>query len=156
MTGPHVSIFFLKKINNIVCYYHITYAFQSESTLHSCLKVRELLALNRRKIWSLSDCKWTRTHNHLVSKRTLSHLVKLVKWFSCVVSTYLHGALNCMLSSCHVHISEWTTLYSCLNLKELLAQNRSEIWSFRLQLQSLKLQISSLFWARSSLTFRQL
>ena len=38
--------------------YHVTYAFQSESTLHSCLKVKELLAWSRRVIWSLSDWNW--------------------------------------------------------------------------------------------------
>ena len=27
----------------------------------------------------LRDCNWTRTHNHLVHKRTLSHLAKLAK-----------------------------------------------------------------------------
>ena len=42
-----------------LCSYHVTYAFQSESTLYSCLNVKELLAQNRRKIWSLSDCNWT-------------------------------------------------------------------------------------------------
>ena len=34
---------------------------------------------------SLSDCNWSRTHNHLAHKRTLSHLAKLVsldKWLS--------------------------------------------------------------------------
>ena len=36
---------------------------------------------------------WTRTHNHLVHKRTLNHLAKLARWLSCVVSTYLYGAL---------------------------------------------------------------
>ena len=69
----------------IVCSFHITYAFHSESTLYSCLNVKELLAWNRRKIWSLSDCNWTRTHNHLVRKRTLDHLAKLAslaKWLS--------------------------------------------------------------------------
>ena len=33
----------------------------------------------------LSDCNWTRTHNHLVDKRTLNHLAKLAKlaeWLS--------------------------------------------------------------------------
>ena len=35
----------------IVCYYHVTYAFQSESTLYSRLNVKELLARNRREIW---------------------------------------------------------------------------------------------------------
>ena len=27
----------------------------------------------------LNDCNWTRTHNHLVHKRTLNHLAKLAK-----------------------------------------------------------------------------
>ena len=70
-----------------VCSCHVTYAFHSESTVYICLNFKELLARSRRKIWSLSDCNWTRTHNHLVHKRTLNHLVKLVKWLSCVVRT---------------------------------------------------------------------
>ena len=37
-------------LNLTVCYYHVTYAFQSESTLYSCLNVKELLARNRRDI----------------------------------------------------------------------------------------------------------
>ena len=61
----------------VVCSNHVTDAFQSESTLYSCLDVKELLARSRRKIWSLSDCIWTRTHNHLVHKRILNHLAKL-------------------------------------------------------------------------------
>ena len=55
--------------------YHVTYTFQSKSTLYSCLNVKELLARSWCKIWSLSDCNWTRTHNHLVHKWTFSHLV---------------------------------------------------------------------------------
>ena len=47
-----------------LCSYHVTYAFQSESTLYSCLNVKELFAWNRHKIWSLSDCSRTRTHSH--------------------------------------------------------------------------------------------
>ena len=50
------------------CSYHVTYAFQSESTLYSCLNVNKLLARNRREILSLSEYNWTRTHNHLVRK----------------------------------------------------------------------------------------
>ena len=56
-----------------VCSYHVTYTFQRESTLYSCLNVKELLARSRREIWSWSDCNVTRTHNHLVRKRTLNH-----------------------------------------------------------------------------------
>ena len=33
-----------------VCSYHVTYAFQSESTFYSCLNVKELLARSRREI----------------------------------------------------------------------------------------------------------
>ena len=33
-----------------VCSYHVTYGFQSESALDSCLNVKELLARNRREI----------------------------------------------------------------------------------------------------------
>ena len=50
---------------------------------------------------------WRRTHNHLVQKRTLNHFTKLAKWLSCVVSTYLHGAFDCIFLSCHVRVSEW-------------------------------------------------
>ena len=76
------SIWFDKAIYLFLCSYHVTYAFQSESTLYNCLNVKELLAQNRSEIWSLSDSN--RTHNHLVRKRTLDQLAKLVhlltKW----------------------------------------------------------------------------
>ena len=57
--------------------YHLTYAFQSGSTLYSCLNVKELLAWSRREIWILSDCNWTWTQNRLVRKRTFNHLANL-------------------------------------------------------------------------------
>ena len=44
-----------------VCSCHVTYVFQSESTLYRCLNVKELLTRSRREIWSLSDCNCTRT-----------------------------------------------------------------------------------------------
>ena len=46
-------------------------------------------------------------NNYLVCKRTLNHLAKLARWFSCVVSTYLYGAFGCMFLSWHVLVSEW-------------------------------------------------
>ena len=52
--------------------YHVTYAFQSESTLYNCLNIEELVTWSRSKIWSLSDCNWTQTQNHLVFKRRYS------------------------------------------------------------------------------------
>ena len=63
---------------------HFTYAFQNEFTLNSCLNVKELLARSRHKIWSLSDCNWTRTQNLLVRKLTLNHLAK---WLSACLQT---------------------------------------------------------------------
>ena len=56
------------------------YVFQNEFTIYSCLHIKELLARNRREIWSLSEFNGTRTHKHLVRKRTLDHLAKMVKW----------------------------------------------------------------------------
>ena len=65
---------------------------------------QENVSLSSFHIWSLSDGNRIRTHNRLVRKRTLNHLIKLVKWLSCVVSIYLYGAFDCMLS-CHVRVS---------------------------------------------------
>ena len=59
----------------------LTYAFQSESTLYSWLNVKEPLAPSRCEIWSLSDWNWTRTQNHLVCKRRLSHFCLRTRWF---------------------------------------------------------------------------
>ena len=87
------------RVHFTVCSYHVTYAFQSESTLYSWLNFKELLAWRRLVIWSLTDCNETRTHNHLVRKRTTNHLARLAKWLSCVGSTYLFGAFDCMF--CH-------------------------------------------------------
>ena len=36
--------------------------------------------------------------------------------------------LNCIFLSCHIHISEWITLYGCQNVKELFAWSRCKIW----------------------------
>ena len=64
--------------------YHATYAFQSESTLYTCLNVRKLLARNRRNIRSLNDCNEIQTNNHFICKWTLNHLVN---WFSVCLQT---------------------------------------------------------------------
>ena len=50
----------IDKSSLTVCSY-VTYAFQSESTLCSCLNVKELFARNKGDIWSLSDCNGSRT-----------------------------------------------------------------------------------------------
>ena len=82
-----------------VCFYYVTYAFQSESILNSCLNVKELLPQIRRQIWSLSGRNWTQTQKHLVRKQKLNHFDKLTKWFSCVFSICLYGAFGCMFLS---------------------------------------------------------
>ena len=45
------------------------------------------------------------TLNHLVCKQTLNHLVKLLNWLSCVVSTYLYGAFDYLTVS-HIPVLE--------------------------------------------------
>ena len=92
--------------------FHVTYAFQSESTLCISRNVKELIARKRRNIWSLSDCNGTRTQNHLVQKRTLNHLPKLTKWFSWIFTTSLYGVFHWLFLLCHVRVSQWLyTLY---------------------------------------------
>ena len=77
----------------LVCSCHVTYAFQSESTLCSCLSVKGLLPQNRCDIWSLSDSNGIRTHNRIVCKWTLNHvaelakLASLAKWLSVRIQT---------------------------------------------------------------------
>ena len=48
-----------------VCYYHVT---TDKSTLCSCQNIKELLAQNRRDVWSSNDSNGIRNHNHLVRK----------------------------------------------------------------------------------------
>ena len=57
-----------KVCKSTVCSCHVTYVFQSESTLYSCLNIKELFARSRREIGRWIDCNWTRTENHLVLK----------------------------------------------------------------------------------------
>ena len=83
------------------------------------LNVKQILARSRRHIWSLSDSNGIRTHNHLFRKQTLNHLAKPAKWLSCVVSTYLHSAFDCMLLSSHVWDKHRADMYS---------QHSSIIW----------------------------
>ena len=71
------------------------------------LNSKELLARSRGHIWSLNESNESRTQNHLVSKRTLNDLAKLVKWLSCFMCGDMYCEFNCMLLSCHVRVSEW-------------------------------------------------
>ena len=97
--------------------------------LHSifCLNVKELLARSRWDIWSYSN--GIRTDIHLVWKLTLNHLAKLTEWLTCVVTTSLYGAFDCMLLSCHVRVSEWIyTLYLCRAKIRVLSHAKIDVW----------------------------
>ena len=94
-------------VNLTVCSCHVTYPFQDESTLYSCLNIKELFAQSMREMWNLSYCNWTGTQNHLVRKWTMNHLAKLSEYLSCVLSIYLYGAFDSIFLHCHVGVSEW-------------------------------------------------
>ena len=47
---PSIFLVFVWRPFLFVCFYHVTYEFESESTLYSCLNVKELLARSRRHI----------------------------------------------------------------------------------------------------------
>ena len=110
-----------------VCPYHVTYAFQSKSKLYCYLNIKEIFDQKRHDIWGLSNSNGTRTHNQLFRKRTLNHFAKLAKWLSCLLTTYLYGALDYVFLSCHERVSGW--IYRYLNVKELLYWNKHNISS---------------------------
>ena len=56
-----------------VCSDNVMYAYQSKSSLYSCLNVKKLLDRKRLEFWNLSNCNGARTHNHLVCKWKLNH-----------------------------------------------------------------------------------
>ena len=89
----------------VIIMLHTSFRVNAHSIV--CLNVKKLLAWGRCHIWSLSDSNEIWTHNHLVRKGTLNNLVKLAKWLSCVVSTYLYVAFDCKLLSCYIQVSEW-------------------------------------------------
>ena len=108
---------------------HVTYTFQSESTLHSCLNVKELLAWSMHEIWSLSDCNWAQTHIYLVHKQTLNHLAKLTslaKWLSAHLWT--KGLwVRVQLQLLKLPISRLLWARSFLTFKQL--QSVDSLWS---------------------------
>ena len=68
----------ISKVENTDCKFLLCHVRVSE-WIHNlyCLNVNELLARSRREIWSLSDCKWTRTQNHLARKLTTQHIAPM-------------------------------------------------------------------------------
>ena len=50
-----ISVVVLPEISKLtLCYYHVMYVFQSESTLYSCLDIKELLAQNWPETFGLN------------------------------------------------------------------------------------------------------
>ena len=80
--------------------------FRKNLHSYNYLNVKELLARIRCDIWNLRDSNETLTYNHVFLKQTLNHLAELAKWLSCVVSTYLYDAFDCMSLSCYISIAE--------------------------------------------------
>ena len=94
------------KVDLTVWSFHVTHTLQDDFTHYSCLNIKELFATNSFDIWILSDSSSMRTHKHLVCKQSLNHLAKMEKLLRCVMSTFLYGAFDCILSSCHIGVSE--------------------------------------------------
>ena len=76
----HLDIMYRIILQRIILSFHCLYVIiiSCESTLYISLNVKELLAQNRRDISILSDTYGILTHDHLVRKRTLNHLSKIV------------------------------------------------------------------------------
>ena len=97
-----------------VCSCHLTYAFQGETTLYSCLNVKELFAQSKCEIWSLSECNWTRNQNHLVCKQTLNHLAIWLsvclgtKWFWVRVQLQLQTKFHLVYKQTLNHLAKRT------------------------------------------------
>ena len=72
--------------------YHVTYAFQSESTLYSCLNVKELLAWNRHNIWNI-ECGLTlkRMHDMIRTYIQMHCTVKYSQHSSIIQPVWLNG-----------------------------------------------------------------
>ena len=86
----------------LLYYYHVKYVFQSKSILFSCLNVKDLVARNRRDIWSLSDSNRIWTHNHRVCKWTLINLANLPVRLNSWVFIYEQSGCRFESRCCHL------------------------------------------------------
>ena len=113
---------------------------------------------------SLIDCSRIWIHNHLSHKWIFKHLAKRGKWLSCVVLWFLICIVHrlSVFTMSHMHIG--SSLCNWLNVKDFNARNMCNIsnlsdcngtWTHD-QLVCKGTLILRLFWARRSLTFRDL
>ena len=78
---------FWNKIGQLhLCSCHVTYEFQSESTFCSLSECQGTPFSRQARYLKVN---WIRTHNHLLRKRTLNHLLEVssAKWLSVHVQT---------------------------------------------------------------------
>ena len=82
--------------------YHVTYSFR--------LRLQPLVARMSRnfvlKTGATLRLQRQQRPGTFSSKRAASYLPKLLKSFSCVVSTYLYDTFDCILLSCYLRVSE--------------------------------------------------
>ena len=76
----------------------------------------------------------TRILKHFVCKQTLNHSVKLAKLLSCVGSTYLYVAFDCVFLSCHISVLEWIYSLQLPECQEISCPKQARYLKFR-QLQ---------------------
>ena len=92
---------FICTVHLTVRSYHVTYAFQSEFTLHSCLNVKELLTWNRRNIWNLSDCNGTRMQR--TDKYSQHNSIIWLVWLNGWVLVYELSRCKFESGCCHLN-----------------------------------------------------
>ena len=75
------------------------------------------------------------------AKSGLDYLAKLGKWLSCVVSTYLYGAFDCMYLSCHVcsRVNPHSKV-ALMSKSSLLEQALDSLWNAYVTWQEKKLE----------------
>ena len=78
-----------------------------------------------------------------VRKRTLNHLAKFAKWMSCVVSTDLYGAFDCMLLSGHVRVLDWIYTLELPEYQGTLCSKQEHNLKFKWQQQDSNPQLFS-------------
>ena len=126
-----------------VCSCRVTYAFQSESTLYSLAK---WLSVHLRTKWFWSSL----TFEQGVPRYSRNYRL----WIYSETCTW-HDKYSQMHRT--DKYSEHSSINHLASLAKWLSDRLRTKWFWvQVQLQSLKLQILRLHWARSSLTFRQL
>ena len=92
---------FICTVHLTVCPYHVTYAFQIEITLYSCLSVKELLAWNRRDIWNSSD--WNGTRMQCTDKYSQHNSIIWLVWLNGSVLVYELSRCEFQSPCCHLN-----------------------------------------------------